>query len=223
MSITIIYFYANMNYNISTVVPMGGDVVAYDEQLDSLVAKNGGILRTRYVVTAGISKTAFRKYITEKNFERVAHGIYLAPDAWKDSLYLLTLRCPQAIFSHETALFLHDLTDREPMRYALTVRNGYNPSKLTADGIKVYTVKRELHALGAMNTVTAFGHTVPVYDMERTICDIIRSRRNIDAQSFQGALKQYARRRGKNQPLLMDYAKEFRIDKILRQYLEVLL
>ena len=166
---------------------------------------------------------ALRKYVIEKSFERVAHGIYLAPDAWKDSLYLLALRCPQAIFSHETALYLHDLTDREPMQYAVTVRNGYNPSKLTADGIKVYTVKKELHALGAMNTVTAFGHSVPVYDRERTICDIVRSRRNIDAQSFQGALKQYARRRDKNLTLLMDYAKEFHIEKILRQYLEVLL
>lgn len=193
------------------------------DQMDHMAAQNDGVLRTQEVVNAGISKTTLQKYILENAYDRVAHGVYLAPYAWKDGLYLLSLRCPQAVFSHETALFLHDLTDREPMSYQVTVKNGYNPSKLTADGIKVYTVKRELHGLGIGVGVTPFEHSVPVYSMERTICDIVRSRSNIEAQSFQDALKQYARRRDKNLPLLMEYAKAFRIDKILRPYLEVLL
>ena len=45
-------------------------------------------------------------------------------------MYLLHLRCGQAVFSHETALFFHDLTDREPLKYTITVRTGYNPSRL---------------------------------------------------------------------------------------------
>lgn len=192
-------------------------------QLDALAAQNGGVLRTGDVVAAGISKPMFKKYVADMKYDRITHGIYLAPDAWKDSLYLLALRCPQAVFSHETALFLHDLTDREPTQYTITVKNGYNPSRLTADGIRVYTVKKDLYALGASITVTPFGHSVTVYDVERTICDIIRSRRHIDVQSFQGALKQYARKRDKNIPRLMAYAKAFHVDNILRPYLEVLL
>ena len=46
-----------------------------------------------------------------------AHGIYLSKDAWVDAMYLLHLSCPQVVFSHETALFFHDLTDREPVSY----------------------------------------------------------------------------------------------------------
>lgn len=61
-----------------------------------------------------------------------------------DAMYVLSLRCKQAVFSHETALFLHDMTDREPTWYSVTVKAGYNPSKLTADGIKVYNIKKEL-------------------------------------------------------------------------------
>lgn len=219
-----VYFYANMLYDISIKSNHGGgDHVARYEQLDSLAAQNGGVLRTGDVVAAGISKTTLKKFVAERQYERIAHGVYLSPDAWKDSLYIIGLRCPQGFFSHETALFLHDLTDREPMQYTLTVKTGYNPSGLTADGMKVYTVKKELYGLGASSAETSFGHTVAVYDMERTICDIVRSRRNIDAQTFQSALKQYARKRDKNLPLLMDYAQKFHVDKILRQYLEVLL
>ena len=45
--------------------------------------------------------------------------------------------------------------------------------------------------------LTSFGHSVPVYDMERTICDLLRSRKNIEMQVFQDALKQYAKRKDK--------------------------
>lgn len=70
---------------------------------------------------------------------------------------------------------------------------------------------------------TPFGHDVPVYDKERTICDVLRSRSHIEIQTFRGALKAYARRSDKDLRTLMHYAKLFRVEKILRRYLEVLL
>ena len=115
------------------------------------------------------------------------------------------------------------MTDREPLEYEITVKTGYNPSKLKGDGIKVYTIKKELHGEGIITMQTSFGHLVPVYNMERTICDIIRNRNNTEIQTFQTALKQYAKRKDKNLRLLMQYAAEFHVDKILRQYFEVLL
>ena len=159
----------------------------------------------------------------ERDLERVGHGLYLAPDAWKDGMYLLHLRCPQAVFSHDTALFLHDLTDREPLAYSITVKTGYNPTRLKSEGVQVFTIKAELYEVGLSTAQTPFGHDVPVYDMERTICDVLRSRSHIEMQTFQDALKAYARRKDKDLRTLVRYAKLFRVEKILRQYLEVLL
>ena len=136
---------------------------------------------------------------------------------------MLHLRCSQVVFSHESALFFHDLTDREPKPYSDTVRTGYNPASLKSDGIKVYTIKKELHDVGLITMDTPFGNAVPVYDAERTICDLIRSRSSIEMQTFQDALKHYARSREKNLRKLMRNAKMFHVKKILRQYLEVLL
>ena len=70
---------------------------------------------------------------------------------------------------------------------------------------------------------TPFGHSVPVYNMERTICDIISNRKNMEAQAFQTAFKKYVKRQDKDLRLLMQYAERFRVDRILRQYLEMLL
>lgn len=193
------------------------------EKLDMLFEQNNGIIKTAQVLEAGIVKSTFYAYAKRHGLEQVAHGIYISPDAWTDSMYLLYLRCAQAVFSHESALFLHDLTDREPSTYSITVKTGYNPSSLQADGIKVYTIKKELHGVGIIKMNTPFGNPVLAYDVERTICDLIRSRSGIEMQTFQNALKQYAKLKEKDLRKLMRYAKMLRVDKLLRQYLEVLL
>ena len=193
------------------------------EQLDRLLTEHDGMLQTAQVIASGIVKPIFYEYVKEKNLQQVAHGIYVSEDTWIDAMYLLHLRVEQAVFSHETALFFHDLTDREPLEYTVTVKTGYNPSKLKAEGVQVFTIKAELHGVGLTTAQTPFGHTVPVYDLERTICDLLRSRNNMEMQTFQGALKMYARRKDKDLRTLMRYAGMFRVEKILRQYLEGLL
>ncbi|MCD8124423.1 MAG: abortive phage infection protein [Lachnospiraceae bacterium] len=193
------------------------------ELLDTALKKNNGILRTSEIVEMGISKPVFYNYVKSKDLKQAAHGIYLSDDSWMDMLYLLHLRYGQIVFSHETALFFHDLTDREPSSYSATVKRGYNTSGLREEGVSVYTVKKELHGIGVTFMKTPFGHLVPVYDKERTICDLIRSRNHIEMQTYQDALKQYVRRKDKNMRNLMNYAQMFRVEKILRQYLEVLL
>lgn len=193
------------------------------EQLDLLFEQNNGIVKTAQILENGITKSMFYAYVKNRNIEQIAHGVYVSPNTWTDAMYLLHLRCAQAVFSHESALFFHDLTDREPSPYSITVKTGYNPSSLQADGIKVYTIKRDLHDMGICMRNTSFGNSVPVYDMERTICDLIRSRRGIEIQTFQNALKQYAKRKDKDLRKLMHYAQILHVEKLLRQYLEVLI
>ncbi len=193
------------------------------QQLDKLMESQNGMLRTRQALEAGISKPVFYQFVRFRDLEQASHGIYISKDSWVDTMYLLHLRCPQAIFSHEVALYFHDLTDREPLKYSVTVKTGYNPTKLKADGIQVYTIKEELYEIGLTSAQTPFGHEVPAYDKERTICDILRSRNRIETQTFQDALKSYVRRKDKDLRRLLQYAKLFRVEIILNNYLKVLL
>ena len=193
------------------------------EQLDRLFQQNKGIVRTAQVLGIGISKPMFYAYAKKHGIEKAMHGVYISPDAWVDTMYLLHLRCADSVFSHESAMFFHDLTDREPSPYSITVRTGYNPTGLKKDGIKVYTIKKELHEVGIITMDTPFGNPVPVYDMERTICDLIRSRNGIKKQTYQDALKRYVKRKDKNLRKLLSYSQMFHVEKLLRQYLEVLL
>lgn len=193
------------------------------EQLSRLLTENKGIVKLSEAVDLGISKSAFYRFAHSLKLEKAAPGIYLSEDAWKDSMFILHLRFEQLVFSHASALLLHDLTDREPFSYEITVKTGYNPSNLKKEGLKVFTVKPDLHEIGLTKIESPFGHLVPCYDMERTICDILRSRSQIEMQTVQGALRAYVRRKDKNLGILMKDAALFRVDKLLMKYLEVLL
>jgi predicted transcriptional regulator of viral defense system len=155
--------------------------------------------------------------------KRVAQGIYLAEDAWPDELYQLSVSNARIVYSHETALSLHGLMEREPKYTSVTVKAGYNATHLRKKGIRVYQVKADVAELGAIDVQTSFGNTVRAYDMDRTICDILRNKSSMDIQIFQFAMKEYMASKQKNLNRLMVYAKKLQIDDLMRTYTEVLL
>ncbi len=194
----------------------------YVSRISKLLKNNDGLITTAEIVREGISKPSFYEYARKENLINVAHGIYVAQDAWQDTSYILHLRYPNAVFSHEEALYLNNLTDREPTNNVLTFKTGYNPSRLTQKGIKVYTIKTELLDVGKVMLKTSFGNKVPSYNLERTICDIVRSRSTIEIQDYQTAIRTYVKRKDRNLGLLLEYAKLFHIEKLIRQYIEVM-
>ena len=191
--------------------------------LDNLVENGNGYLCTSQVVDAGVSKPTLAEYVSQRKMERVAKGVYLAEDAWPDELYLLCLSNSRIVFSHETALMLHDLMEREPKTTSVTVKAGYNASHLRRKGIRVYQVKPDVYDLGIVDVQTSFGNTVRAYDMDRTICDILRFKDTMDVQVFQYAMKEYMASTHKNLNHLMEYAKRLRIESVMRTYTEVML
>ena len=191
--------------------------------LQSILSQNGGKVTTAQANHAGTSNERLRLLVKSGDLERVTFGVYISPDEFADKMYATQLRRPKIIYSHESALFLHNLTDRDPISYTATVPTGYNATRLRADGLTVFTIKRELHEVGVTRLSTMFGNEVVVYGMERTICDCLRSRNQMDIAVVTDAVKRYARRVDKNLNTLMQMAETFNVTKPLRSYMEVLL
>lgn len=184
---------------------------------------DSGIVLTSKVMQAGITKPSFYKFLKSNGFEQVAHGIYASPEAWADENYILSLRCPKAVFSHDEALYHYGLVDREPQGRTITVYTGYGTGRLINDGITVYTVKKDLLDIGKATVTTNLGHLIPMYNQERTICDLIRNRNRFEIQDFQTALKAYIAKKDKDLNRLMKYSKMFHVDRKIREYMEVML
>ena len=194
-----------------------------NEVLEELLKEGNGYLFTKDVVAKGISKTYLAKFVKKMNLEHVAIGVYMNPNEWRDELYLLSLKNPKAIFSHETALFLHGFMEREPSLIYMSVSQGYNATHLREKGVKVFQVRENRRLLGKTEILTSFGNKVAVYDKERTICDIIQRKESMDIQVFQTAMKEYIASKDKNLSNLMKYAFLFGVEEEVRRYTEVLL
>ncbi|MBU4693955.1 abortive phage infection protein [Mycoplasma zalophidermidis] len=197
--------------------------MSYQDLLMKIVDENNGYLDTSLALSKGVSSTILTTFKRKNNLVRITQGLYKLPDAWDDELYVISNSNPRAVFSHETALYLHSLMDREPLDISVTVKAGYNATHLRKKNIRVYQLDEEKYELGQSVIQTAFGHDVKVYDLERSVCDLVRNKDKTDVQIYSTAWKNYLSRADKNISKLMRYAKEFNIQDIVRGYLEVVL
>lgn len=195
----------------------------YMRELSAIAAKHGGIIETKIAEQHGISKAMLSRLCKEDLLHRIVKGQYILPDDMQDELLSIGKRSDRIIFSHETALFLHGISDRTPFEHTVTAPSGCIPSASIRAECKVYYIKPELFDMGKTVLKTPAGNSVQAYDLERTICDAIRSRSRLGTETFYSALKMYAVSPRKDLNKLTAYAKQLRIERILRQYLEVLL
>ena len=193
------------------------------EEIIKMAKENNGTVTTAMVVAAGISRGNIKYLVDKGMIEKSARGVYVLPEMWDDEIFNLKSRFKRGIYSHETALFLLDLTDRTPNRYYMTFPTNYNLTKPKEENIRCTQCKEALYELGITEVITPGGNTVRAYGVERTLCDVLRSRSQVDIQVVAEAFKRYATRTDKNIPILSEYAKKLKVEQRLRAYLEVLL
>jgi len=191
--------------------------------IESIAEENSGIITNRTALERNVSRATLSYLCAKEKITRIAAGQYIIQNEFEDELYSISLRSSNIVFSHETALFLHGLSDRTPFLHSITAPCGNLPSTSLRGGCKVYTIKPELFELGVTTITTQFGNNVKVYDLERTLCDIVRSRSRVGTETFLSAVKAYSKRPDKNLNVLSDYANRMGITNILKTYLEVLL
>ena len=192
-------------------------------EIETLLKKNNGIVETYQVEELGINNKILTRMIEKGIIERVARGVYIEKNTLEDKYFITQAICKKGVFSHETALYFHDLCDRTPIKYQLTIPSYYNSKLLKDKNYEFFYLKEELYKIGITDMKTPYGNIVKVYDLERTICDIIRNKKRIEISLFTDAMKRYVERKDRNSIRLHKYAKIFNIEDEVKRYLEVLL
>lgn len=193
------------------------------DKIIQLAKENNGVVTTAILSEKGILRGNLKRLVDEGRLEKTARGVYILPETWEDEFVNLQARFKKGIFSNETALFLWDLTDRTPNRYDMTFPHNYNLTNAKNEGVNCSRVKPEWYDEGKTQVASPGGNKTIVYNMERTLCDILRKRGGADTGIVAEAFKRYASRKDRNLPLLSEYAKKFRVEKKVRNYLEVLI
>lgn len=194
-----------------------------EEKILEEMQKNNGMITTNDVEQMGIARKTLTRMLEKGLIERESQGLYVLPNSWGDEYYNLIFSSKNAVFSHATALFLHGLSERVPLIYEITVINGYNASLKTRENVELYFISKDIFELGKTEIESPQGKIVPVYDIERTLCDILKSKKSQDIEIIKYAFKTYVKSPKKDIYKLMEYAKKLKVDEEVNTYLEVLL
>ncbi len=180
-----------------------------------------GYLTTKDVTDNNIPRTYLTKLMKENKIERVSRGVYIKKNELVDEFVILQSKSKNAIYSNTTALYLHGFSNRIPIKYDITINSGYNGSLQKEDNVNLFYTKRELLDLGVINYKLDSGNIIRVYDLDKTVCDIIKNKRKIDAEIFNKTIREYFYSKKKNTLKLYEYAKKMNIYNKVRDTFEV--
>ena len=203
-------------YNMYMKCQMRGRI---EVDYERIIKKNNGIIYAKELESYKMNRHVLNSLVEKGILKRIEHGIYASPDKNINEFWLMGEKYKNGIFSHNTALYFYGMTDRTPLKLDMTFPSN---NRVNNDLLNVHYIKKEYHNLGLTELKLSDDSIIRIYNIERTICDIIRDRNKLDLQIFNTAIREYMKRKDKNLIRLAEYAKKFNIEKILKQYMEVL-
>lgn len=198
-------------------------MASYEDAIHQIIENNKGFVTATQVTDAGIPRRCLSAMVESGRIYKVERGIYALPEVWEDDLFFMQYRFSKGVFSHETALYLHAMTDRTPISYTMTFPVGYNTGGVRKYGIIAKLSIADTYKLGITEVISPCGNPLRVYDIERTLCDIVKVRHKGDIQVINQAMKVYARSKEKDMAKLMQYAEKLWVKPKILNYMEVLL
>jgi len=193
------------------------------EDILNIMKENNGILETSMLNSYNISAKRVQRMAKSGEIERIEKGLYLHPDFLKDEYYITSYRVSKGVFSYESSLYLHKLSDENPISFTLTIPSGWNSSLLkNKEKYTFFYLKKDLWELGREKIKTSYGNEVPVYSKERTLAEMISKIDKMDRGLVLNALRIGLQNRVLQHVLLLDYAERFNSRAIMRRYLEVM-
>lgn len=190
------------------------------EMIESIMQRNNGYITSKELSNFGIHRMYLNIMKKKGMIEKVGNGIYIDSRKIEDSYFVFHLELPNIIYSHMTALYFHGLSIKAPNdKYDITVPNNYFNYKIKNHN--VFYVDRDIYRLGLIQVKTPMGNEVRTYDLERCMCDIIRSKNRMDLEHVKYAIREYLKRKDKNLNKLSEYAERLGIKEEVMNYMEV--
>ncbi len=190
------------------------------EIIESIMKMNNGYVTSKELSNLGIHRM-YLNIMKEKGMvEKVGNGIYIDSNKIEDNYFVFSLELPNVVYSHMTALYFHGLSIKAPSdKYDITVPNNYFNYKIKNHN--VFYVDKDIYNLGLTEVVTSQGNKVKAYDIERCICDIIRSKNRMDLGYVKYAIREYIKRKDKDLIKLSKYADKMGVKDEVMNFMEI--
>jgi predicted transcriptional regulator of viral defense system len=190
-----------------------------------ITTQNQGFLRTRDLRERGISTSYIFRLVREGRLERVKRGVYrtAASDRSPYEAYLEVQKSiPQGVICLVSAAVYHGLSLANQAQVYVAVPNKIKVRKLDATPLRVFYLGERNYQSG-IEEITIRGGAVRIYNKAKTVAQCLQFRNKIGMDITMETLKSYLKDPQNNISLLMKYARECRVEGLLRQYLEAIL
>ena len=164
-----------------------------------------------------------QRMLNEGLIEKIKRGYYHWIESYgKDEIVIINRLFPDGVLCMDTALFYYKYSDRKPAEWYITIDKNTSRQRTQVEYplIKAYRVESELLPLGETNGEID-SQKVRIYDRDRTICDVLRNMNKMDKEIFNKAIQGYVKDPKKNISNLMQYAKALRVQKRVKDIIEV--
>ncbi len=193
------------------------------KQIVTMFRRNG-FVRPCEVEQAGMPRWALYELAKEGVVTRQGRGIYTLPDApiTENHSYAEAIkRVPRGIICLISALRFHGLTMQNPAEVWVAIPRGTWQPK--SDDLRLRIVQFSGKALTTgIETHEVEGVSVPVTNVARTIVDCFKFRNKIGTDGAVEALQDAWRKKQFTMIDLSQYAKVYRMTRVMMPYLETL-
>ena len=185
------------------------------------IAKEKGYITSKIAKEKNISSWFLTDMVNKSMMKRVGSGVYVTSEGGYDEYFIFQYRNNKAIYSFSNALYFHDLTDNIPSHLEVTVYQGYNAHRFD-ENVIVHYVNKDIHQLGIIQLISPNGNPIRVYDKERSLCDLVSSKKVVESEVFKKAFQSYFIGIDKNVKKLMSYSIKLGIETEMFTLIEVL-
>ena len=194
----------------------------YQQILD--LTKHKGLIRSRDLATRKLPRVALTRLVRQGLLIRVGRGLYSLPDRQMSGLGVLAevaQKHPQSIVCLLSALRVHELTTQAPFEVWIAIPNKARAPKMDYPPLRIVRFSGAALTEG-IERKTIDGVEIRVTDVARTVVDCFKFRNKIGLDVALEALREAWRDKRVSMDDLWRYAKLYRVDKVMRPYMESL-
>lgn len=188
--------------------------------IEQIAESNLGYVTNEIIKPLNISRQYISDLVKEKKIEKLDKGIYAKNDILPDEFFIFQQRYSKAIYSHMNALYFYHLTEEIPYKKTVTIKKNYHNERLKKE-CKVHLANDNNYEIGLTAVVTGYGNLVKTYDVERSICDIIKDQNKLDFEQVKKSVIMYVNSKDRDLNKLTDYAKQMGIEKKVIEFVRM--
>ena len=192
------------------------------KKLKESFEKNNWVLKTAELNKLGFDSRKINKLLEKDVIKKIKYGYYILSDSFPDEKVVIARLFPDSVIFLESALYHYNYTERVPGKWQIAVEKHSYPEKFSNEYVDIepFFIVDKFFRLG-INQIEKNGVKIKIYDIDKTICDVLRYEKKLENEVFRNAIQKYINNGSKDINNLIKYSKQLNIYKKMQTYIGV--